>query len=497
MATRKSLTSLSVVAMIAATASAEPVCASSAAAKAGEGKRVAVRTFCNPLSIPDTPIGFYCRDCRDGDPIPEKGWLRGCWTGAACKFTEMHQYRELADPTVFAEGGTWYLYPSCGLMWTSDDCGGTWRHVPLQSRAGYAPTVAKFRGKYYFCDSGGALGVSDSPVGPFKTLGAFDRKSFSTDPSMPSTMDPALLADGDRFYLYWGIGKQLWGVELDPDNPTRAKTPGSAVCLVKFDTERHPCQNSLIEGSWAFRRGDTYYLTYATMGRGYCWCAMKSGNPLGPFAHQRNNPFFATPKGLVKWTGHGSIWCDANGDWWINHCVFVSAYNKLERMLAQDRLYFEPNGDIAVGTATDTPQWLPSSGRKGDTGWKPVPLRSGRPEATDGTLSTWAVLDSLPAECEFEFDGERVIESFRIIWRDIGLDTNRGVVPGPYRYRVECRANGRWRTWLDASNNETDLMVDYREAPETAADAVRLVVLSAPRGITPGLAELTVFGSGK
>ena len=34
-----------------------------------------------------------------------------------------------------------------------------------------------------------------------------------------------------------------------------------------------------------------------------------------------------------------------------------------------------------------------------------------------------------------------------------------------------------------------------REAPEAVADAVRLVVLSAPSGITPGLVEFTVFGT--
>ena len=67
-------------------------------------------------------------------------------------------------------------------------------------------------------------------------------------------------------------------------------------------------------------------------------------------------------------------------------------------------------------------------------------------------------------------------------------------MPGPYRYRVDYRSNGEWWTWLDASRNDTDLLVDYREAPEALADAVRLVVLSAPPGITPGLVEFTVFG---
>lgn len=460
----------------------------------------AASTYCNPLSIPDMPVGIVCRDARNGDPIAEKGWQHTFWLRSSCKFTQVRQFRELADPVVYAEGGTWYLYPSAGLMWTSTDFGGTWKHVPVQAEGQYAPAVAKFRGRYYLCTSGGPLSVADSPTGPFRTLGDFDVKSFSSDPKMPSTQDPALLADGDRLYLYWGCcayPKAIWGVELDPDNPLRAKTPGSAVCLLEYDTDRYPWLVELVEGPWAFKRGDIYYLTYATdntANPGYRWCAMKSASPLGEFVHQKDNPFFMTDKGLVTGTSHGSIWQDANGDWWINHCVIVGAYFGFERMLAQDRLRFEPNGDIAVGTGTETPQWLPSSGRKGDTGWKAIPLSTRCPEAADNSFATWTTVDSLPSKFVFEFPSVRTIESFRIIWRDLGLDTNRGVLPGPYRYRIDYRTNGMWWTWCDASKNAVDLLVDYREAPETVADAVRLVVIGAPVGITPGIVEFTVFG---
>ena len=461
---------------------------------------LAVSTYCNPLSIPDMPIGIVCRDARNGDPIAEKGWRHDFWLRAACGFSQIRQFRELADPVVYAEGDTWYLYPSAGLMWTSSDFGGTWEHVPVQAEGPYAPAVAKFRGRYYLCTSGGPLSVADSPVGPFTTLGEFDKKSFSRDPKMPSTLDPCLLADGDSLYLYWGCcakPKAVWGVELDPGNPLRAKTPGSAVCLLEYDEAKYPWLVELIEGPWAFKRGDTYYLTYATdntANPGYRWCAMKSKSPLGPFVHQKNNPFFMTDKGLVTGTSHGSIWQDGSGDWWINHCIIVGAYFGFERMLAQDRLYFDANGDISVGKGTETPQWLPSSGRKGDTGWKALELVSRHPAATDNRFATWETVDSLPSKLVFEFKGPRTIESFRIIWRDLGLDTNRGVLPGPYRYRVDYRSNKIWWTWCDASKNATDLLVDYREAPEVTADAVRLEVIGAPPGITPGLVEFTVFG---
>ena len=460
---------------------------------------LAVSTYCNPMSIPDMPVGIVCRDAKNGDPIAEKGWRHDFWIRSACQFKQVRQFRELADPVVYAEGDTWYLYPSAGLMWTSTDFGGTWKHEPVQAEGSYAPAVAKFRGKYYLCTSGGPLSVADSPTGPFTTLGDFDKTSFSSDPQMPHTLDPSLLADGDHLYLYWGCcakPKAIWGVELDPENPLKAKTPGSAVCLMTYDTEKYPWLVELIEGPWAFKRGDTFYLTYATdntANPGYRWCAMKSKEPLAGFVHQEKTPFFMTDKGLVTGTSHGSIWQDCRGDWWINHCVIVGAYFGFERMLAQDRIFFEPNGDIAVGTGTETPQWLPSSGKKGDTGWTAVPLTSRYPDATDNRFATWTAIEALPQKLVFEFEGPRTIESFRLIWRDLGLDTNRGILPGPYRYRVDYRSNGVWWTWHDASKNTTDLLVDYREAPETTADAVRLEVLGAPKGITPGLVEFTVF----
>ncbi|HEX5399608.1 MAG TPA: hypothetical protein VFY06_11235, partial [Verrucomicrobiae bacterium] len=87
------------------------------------------------------------------------------------------------------------------------------------------------------------------------------------------------------------------------------------------------------------------------------------------------------------------------------------------------------------------------------------------------------------------------IHAVRVIWRDVGLDTIRGVMPGPFRYRVELEtANGRWTTILDRSDNKEDLLIDYREITPTVGSRARLVILGWPKGITPGVAEFTVFG---
>ena len=108
------------------------------------------------------------------------------------------------------------------------------------------------------------------------------------------------------------------------------KGKGNAKCLMEYDEAKYPWLNELIEGVWAFRRGDTYYLCYATgntINPDYVWCCSKSSSPMGPFTPQKRNPFFATTKGLVTGTSHGSIWSDRDGDWWINYCIAVSAYH--------------------------------------------------------------------------------------------------------------------------------------------------------------------------
>ena len=461
---------------------------------------LAVSTFCNPVSLPEIPVGYICRDLPNGSPLSSdtNSWMYIFWKrGAACQFDETHQFRETADPVVYAEGNRWYLYPSLGLLWTSDDCGGTWKRVPERDHGEYAPAVAKFRGKYYLCTSGGPLSVSERPEGPFRELGSFDLASFGSDPEMPGTLDPALLADGDSLYLYWGCcakPKSLWGVELDPDNPLKARKAGSAVCLMEYDERRYPWLNELIEGCWVFKRGDTYYLTYSTdntCGPRYGWCASKGKHPLGPFVPQKKNPFFVTETGLVTGTGHGSIWKDAADRWWINSCTVVGAYHGFERLLVQDRLFFEADGDIRVGHASETPQWLPCSGKEGPTGWQALPLATSAKGAVDNRLSTWS---EVGRETVFELDGASTLEAARLIWRDLGLDVKRGIRPGPYRYRLDVRVDGTWRPWIDASANATDLYVDYREGGEVTANAVRLTVLGAPKGITPALTEFTVFG---
>ena len=88
-----------------------------------------------------------------------------------------------------------------------------------------------------------------------------------------------------------------------------------------------------------------------------------------------------------------------------------------------------------------------------------------------------------------------VVRAVRIIWRDVGLNTRGGVNAGAFKYRVELETSpNTWKTVIDRSSSTEDLLIDYREVAATGATKARLVILGAPPGITPGVAEFTVFG---
>ena len=76
----------------------------------------------------------------------------------------------------------------------------------------------------------------------------------------------------------------------------------------------------------------------------------------------------------------------------------------------------------------------------------------------------------------------------------VGLDDTAGALPGPYKYRIEAKVGNEWVTAIDASANTTDLFVDYRETPRIEnVEAVRLVILGSPVGITASIYDFTAF----
>ncbi len=467
-------------------------------------------TYCNPIPLPNYPLGRNARDVVPGTPVRPGGlWL----------LDHQEQFRELADVSVLWHEGRWYMYPSVDMAWVSADGGASWEHHPLNVRdLGYAPTIVRHKGKFLLLASDSAVYTSDSPLGPFTPVG-----KIALPAGVPGQTDPMLFSDDDgRLYYYWGCtpADGIYGVELDAENPTRVL--GKPARMIAFEPKTQPWQRlgdwnedpntGWIEGSWMFKRNGTYYLTYAAAGtenRSYAMGCSTGKSPLGPFAPQKNNPILRATAGLITGTAHGCIVEGPHNSLWAFYTVRAAVVHGFERRLGMDPAFIGADGELHVDGPSSLPRRLPVAGQGvAATGWLPLnagvlttgsstaPNLSGR-LAVDDDMRTWwqpAEGDKTPVLTS-TFRAPATIHAVRIIWRDIGLDAARGGKPGPFRYKVEAQTAARtWTTLIDRGDSTEDYLIDYRECPPTTATAARLVIVASPPGITPGIAEFTLFG---
>ena len=467
------------------------------------------KTYCNPLPLPNYPQGRPCRkELRDN-----WGWIKG----------KRSDFRETADPSVVYYKGKWYLYPSCGMAYITSDFI-HWTHHPLNCPdIGYAPTVALFRNKFYLTACDANLWVSDSPLGPFKNIGPM----ADIHGAILKMADPMIFADeGGKLYIYWGIGPGgIRGAALDPNFPN--KLTSEIKVLFKFnpehiwerlgDSNEDPTM-SYVEGAWMLKHGKKYFLTYAAPGtelKTYAMGTYVSHSPLGPFKYQKRNPILRNTEGLVHGPGHGSIVKGPKGTIWAFYTCLVRNLHYFERRIGMDPAGFDKNGNLFVLGSSDTPQLAPGLKKHPEHGNSAglIPVTINRiPEASSwisGHEPVFALDDSLRTSWQaakkdkkpwlrVNFRNGFIISAARIQWAEPGLDYQKGILPGPVKYKLEISTDGKkWRAIVDKSNNKEDMLIDYRVFKPVFAKSVKLTILSTAKGITPAVLQMTVFGDNK
>lgn len=476
-------------------------------------------TYCNPLCIEELPLGRWL-DASQGNEN-ERNYS---------------DYRSIADPSVIFHDGKWILYASYGLAHVSEDFV-HWKHVDIGiSHVRYSPAVVQFRGKWYLQGHGRSeVYCADDPLGPFTFCGNMsyaDGKIFK-----PS--DGCFLADGDRLFFYWCSRRApkdgedadfvtgTVGVELDPDHPWQCI--GKPVWINCFDPNiRWQCtgehnQNTRggwLEGQWAFKIGSRYYILYSGSGTEFSSYATgivySDEGPLSGFVSQKRNNGLLTEKrtGLLRGAGHGSIAEGPNGTHWVFY-TNVFRYNHIfERRISMDPIGIDESGELFCTATTETPQFAPGVLSKpeinNDAGLLPLtfyqPIKAssyieGRDPlyAVDESTLTWwqPKPDDTERSITINLGGTYNISSARLIWRDVGMESLDGILPGAFQYLLEYLSpeDNIWHTLVDASKNIIDLSVDYRTFDTALASSVRLTVLGSPRGIDPAIINLTVFGT--
>lgn len=491
-------------------------------------------TFCNPIVLPHYPSLRTLGGNDSGFPALPPNTILEYQLFAEMGYSAAHtpsqvrrpcenDVRATADPSPYYFEGKWWLYPTCGMIYSSTDLvhweyheEPTW--APIS--APMAPTVEKVGQLYVASANMLPVYVSDNPVGPWRCIGEWtlpDGRGLRCG-------DVMIFADDDgRAYLYFGLGQLIAGAELDPAQPNRLLTMPKV--LLQYDPahawERFGACNEdwskgMLEGSWMLKHGGSYYLVYSCAGTQFATYAMgccRSGSPLGEFVPQRRNPVSLSRHGFITGGGHGGFVRGPGDTLWVFYTIPVCVDDDMERRIGMDAAGFDENGDLYARTGCEVPQWAPGVLAQPQLGNETglVPLSRRKPTAassyapgqrpvyaTDEAMDTWwqpAAHDAAPT-LTVDLRGPYRAAAVRLLWKDIGLDLCGTALPGPYRYVVELadRLESPWHTVVDAAANETDLTVDYRTFPPTPCQLARLRILGASAGITPGVLDFTVFG---
>ena len=463
------------------------------------------RTYCNPLPLPEFQRGTFCLDKK-----PSVHWQHDV----------MRDFREMADPTVLYWQNKWWLFPSCGLLWWSDDFV-TWHHQAIEPvDPGYAPTVLASRDGWLYmtacCDK---LWRSRHPLGPWELLGQIRDENGQVF----RFADPALFEDDDgSIYCYHGLGPDgIYVAKLRRDDLTRFDGP--RVHCFAFNTdhawERFGEHNqdpdlAYIEGGWINKIHGKYYLQYSGPGtewKNYSVGCYVANGPLGPWRPQVRNPILTHRGGLINGTAHHSIVPGPGGTWWCFYTLLVRIEHRFERRIGMDPVGIDEHGELFVAGPTDTPQCgpgvVPNPSLGNDAGLLPLSVNesvrassyvSGHEptHAVDDYIRTWwEARTGGPEWLWVDLHREYDVAAARTMFGDRGLDYEAGILPGPYRYRIEgSKDDQTWTVLCDQSQNTVDRHIAYDTFTAQRVRYVRLVIEQAPQGMPVSVWEFTVFG---
>lgn len=451
-----------------------------------------LNSYCNPLPIPEIPVS-RC--------VNQPGY-QGTW------------WREFGDPTVIRFKSRYYLFPSCGMVWYSDDLL-NWKHHDINlNDVGWAPTVAEKDGRLYLTASweGSRIWTTEDPLGLWEDLGAI--KDEKGNPLYWA--DPALFTDVDgTLYCYYslGVNRGLWGGVLLADDPTRFAAKPTHLFSFNPDNwwerfgenNQNPYLSHLEGASMTLYRG-RYYLQYSAAGaewRNYCVGCYVGDGPLGPFKLQRRNPILIQRCGMLNGCGHNSMVEDDNGNLWCFYTVLMRRYKGLERRIAMDMARVDGNGEIYVDGPTETPTFLDGTSLPelyNLSAGQPVTASSyvedHTPDlAVDNYIRTHyqAESDDMNPTLTVDLLGEFNLMAARIIF-DEKIQPGK-VFDANYQFLLEGTLDGESYFILkDCRASEFDGHIRYETFESVRAAKVRITITQGVENSPVGIRDFAIFG---
>ncbi len=277
---------------------------------------------------------------------------------------------DFPDPNLIkAKDGYFYAY-STQANWTNRNAGGpfvtpiirskdlmNWKFVGdgflkrpnWKSDGGiWAPDAEFYKGKYYLYYSvsiwddpnpGIGLAITDKPEGPFTDFG---KVFLSKEIDVKNSIDPILIVEKGKPYLFWGSFNGIYGVPLSPDGK-------------KVIGEKFLIAGNAYEGTYIFKK-DNYYYFLGSIGT--CCALEKStykvlaGRSLkleGPYIDADGKLLTDNGGTLVVaansgetgfiGTGHnGDVFTDDEGKYWMLYHAYKKSNPKDGRIMLLDEL---------------------------------------------------------------------------------------------------------------------------------------------------------------
>ncbi|MGS2740000.1 glycoside hydrolase family 43 protein [Sinomicrobium sp. M5D2P17] len=287
----------------------------------------------------------------------------------------------LADPTIFEDNGTYYLYGTKNdpdiqgegfLVYTSDDLvhwegpagatdGFAMKKGDAFGNGGFwAPQLFHYNSKYYMAytaDEHIAIATADSPLGPFTNDGtAID--------APVKQIDPFIFFDNGKAYMYHvrlQNGNRIFVAEMTED--LTAIKPETLQECIYAEEDWENTENagwSVAEGPTVVKKDGVYYLLYSAndfRNPDYAVGYAVSDSPLGPWEKSLDNPIISAHNTGEPGSGHGDIVKDENGETFYVLHTHASTQAVHPRKTALVKLNFQ-NGEFEM--VPESFKWIQS-----------------------------------------------------------------------------------------------------------------------------------------